>query len=109
MTSSAVSQDDVVGGDHAEIAVAGFRGMDEERRRAGGGKSGRDLAADMARFAEPGDDQPSLGVADAIDGRRKRRAEVGLQRRRDRGNAASLNIERAQGRLDGGVGVIGAG
>ena len=50
-----------------------------------------------------------LALRMQIDGRGERRAEVGLQRRRDRGDAAGLGIERAQGRLDGGVGVIGAG
>ena len=48
--------------------MAGFGGVDEERRRAGGGKGRRDLAADMAGLAEPGDDQPSLGVPDEVGG-----------------------------------------
>ena len=41
-------QDDVVGCDHAEVAMAGFGGMNEERRRAGRGKGRGNLAADMA-------------------------------------------------------------
>ena len=41
-----------LGRDHAEIAVAGLGGMDEERRRAGGGKGRGDLAADMADLAD---------------------------------------------------------
>ena len=35
--------------------------------------------------------------------------EIGLQRGRDRGDAAAFGVERAQGRLDGGVSGIGAG
>ena len=60
--------------------MARFGGMNEEGGRAGGGKGRRDLAADMARLAEPGDDQPSLGVPDEIGGGGEGRAEVGLQR-----------------------------
>ena len=41
-------QDDVLGGDHAEIAVARLRGVNEKGGRAGRGKGRRDLAADMA-------------------------------------------------------------
>ena len=50
-----------------------------------------------------------LALPDQVDGGGKGRAEIGLQRRRDRGDAAALGIERAQGRLDGGVSGVGAG
>ena len=89
--------------------MAGFGGVHEERRRAGGGEGRGDLAADMAGFAEPGDDHAALGVADEIGRGGKGRAETDLQRRGDRGDAAALGVERAQGRLDGGVRGIGAG
>ena len=89
--------------------MAGFGGVNEERRRAGGGKGRGDLAADMARLAEPGDDQPSLGVPDQIGGGGERRPQIGLQRCRERGDPAALGVERAQGRLDGSVSGIGAG
>jgi len=85
-------QDDVVGGDHAEVAVARFRGMDEKRRGAGRGERRRDLAADMAGLAEPGDDQPAPGIFDQVGGRDEGRPQIGLQRRRDRGDAAALRI-----------------
>ena len=52
-------QDHVVGGDHAEVAVARLAGMDEERGRAGRGEGRRDLAADMAGLAHAGDDHPA--------------------------------------------------
>ena len=48
--------DRVVLGDHAEVAVIGFRRMDEQGRRAGGGQRGGDLGADMAALADAGDD-----------------------------------------------------
>jgi len=41
----------IVGADHAEIAVAGFTRVDEERRRAGAGEGGGHFLADMAGFA----------------------------------------------------------
>jgi len=71
--------DDIVGCDHAEIAVACFRGVDEKRRRAGGGEGRRDLAADVTGLAEPGDDQAPFGVANEIGRACKGAAEIGLQ------------------------------
>ena len=41
--------------DHAQIAVAGFRRVHEERRRAGGGQRRGDLATDMAALAHAHD------------------------------------------------------
>ena len=55
--------DGVVLGDHAEIAVIGFRRMDEEGRRAGRGERGGDLGADMAAFADAGDDDAAVDRA----------------------------------------------
>ncbi len=89
--------------------MAGLGGVDEEGRRAGGGKGRGDLAADMAGLAESGDDQPALGVPDQLGGSGKGHAEIGLQRRRQRGDPAAFGVERAQGRLDGGINGIGAG
>jgi len=87
--------------------MAGFGGVDEEGGRAGGGKGRGDLAADMARLAEPGDDQPPLGIPDQVGGGDKGCAQIGLQRCRDGGDPAALGVERAQGRLDGGISGIG--
>ena len=39
--------------------MARLGGVDELRRRAGGGESGGKLLADMAAFAHAGDDQPA--------------------------------------------------
>ena len=61
--------------------MAGFGGVHEEGRRAGGGEGGGDLARHMAGLAEPGDDDAALGVADDFGGGGKRRAEIGLQGR----------------------------
>ena len=54
--------------DGAQIAMAGFGGMDEIGGRAGGGQSGGDLAGDMARFAHAADDDPALCRQHHIDG-----------------------------------------
>ena len=53
-------QDHVVRADHAEVAVAGLGGMDEEGRRAGGGEGGGDLARHVAGLAHAGADDPAL-------------------------------------------------
>ncbi len=89
--------------------MARFGRMNEERRRAGGGEGRGDLAADMAGLAQAGNDQPSLGVPDQLGGGSEGCAEIGLQRRRQRGDPACLGVERAQGRLDGSISGIGAG
>ncbi len=87
--------------------MAGFGGVHEEGRCAGRGQGCGDLARDVARLAEPGDDDAPLGVADQLDGFGKCRAERPLQRRDDRGNAAASDLQRAQRRLHGGAGVVG--
>ena len=61
-------QQRIVDGDHAEIAMAGFRRMDEKRRRAGGGERGGDLARDMAALAHAADHDPALDPQKRIDG-----------------------------------------
>ena len=59
--------DDVVGRDHAEVAVARFARMHEEGRRSGRGEGRRDLAPDMAGLAHAGDDHAALRAADQLD------------------------------------------
>jgi hypothetical protein len=87
--------------------MAGFGGMDEEGRGAGRGQRRCDLAPDMARLAEPGDDDPALGLADQSDRFGKRDTERTLQRCNDGGNAVASDFQRAQGRLHGSsVGVV---
>ncbi len=62
----------VAGRDHAEVAVARFAGVHEERRRARRGHGGGDLAADVARLSHAGHDDAAAGVED----RRHRRQEA---------------------------------
>ena len=81
--------------------MAGFGGVHEEGGRAGGGQRSGDLARHMARFAEPGDDHPALGVADQIGGGGESRPERALKCGGNRGDAAGLGVERAQRRLNG--------
>ena len=69
--------------------MTGFRRMNEEGRGAGGGKGRGNLAADVPRFAESRNDQPSLGIPDQFSGARKGGAEIGLQRTGQRRNAAA--------------------
>ena len=88
--------DQVVGRDHAEVAVARLARMHEIGGRAGRGEGRRDLAADVARLAHAGDDQPALGGADAIDRGDERAAEPVADRGRERGDPAGFRIERAQ-------------
>ena len=76
--------------------MVGFGGVDEERGGAGGGERGGDLATDMAGLAEAGDDQPAFGREDGFGGGGEWRAEVGLQRGGERGDATGLGIERPQ-------------
>src|SRR5206468_3355794 len=45
-----------------EIAVARLGGMHEERRRAGGGERGRDLARHVARLADAGHDHAAVAL-----------------------------------------------
>ena len=51
----------VAGGDHAEVAVARFAGVHEERGRARRGQGGGDLAADVARLPHAGHDDAARG------------------------------------------------
>ena len=63
--------DDVAAGEHAEIAVNGFGGMQEQRGAARGAERGGDLLRDDAALAHPGDDDAAASLAaleDAIDG-----------------------------------------
>ena len=92
--------DDIVVRDHAEVAVAGFARMHEQRRRSGGGEGGGDLAPDMAGFAHAGHDHPALRGADQVDRRGEARAQAVAQRGGERIDAAAFRVERAQGGID---------
>ena len=61
-------QHDVAGDDHAEVAVRGLGGVDEQRRGAGGGKGGGDLARHVAGLAHAADHDPARGTGQEVDG-----------------------------------------
>jgi hypothetical protein len=58
----AQGDEDVAGGEDAEVAVEGFRGMQEMRGRAGGAEGGGDLAGDEAGLADSGEDGAVAGA-----------------------------------------------
>ncbi len=59
--------------------MAGFGGVDEERRRAGGGERGRHLARDMAGFADARDDHAAGAAQHHLDRARKVGGNLGLE------------------------------
>ncbi len=82
-------QQHVVARDHADVAMAGFGRMHEERRGAGGGERGGDLAGDMAGFAHAADDDAAVAFeADAAGAR-----ETRVESRHQRGDRAALDLE----------------
>ena len=87
-------QHHVVGGDHAEVAVAGLGRVDEERRRAGGGEGGGDLAGDVAGLAHARDDHPAAGGEHP----RHRRGEARPERGGEAGEAVGLDARSPGGR-----------
>ena len=58
---------DIALGGHAEVAVDRFGEVQEGRGRPRRSEGRGDLARDMARFAEPADDQLALAVEDQAD------------------------------------------
>ena len=64
---------DVVGRDHAEVAVHRLGGVHEERRRAGRRERGRELAPDVSRLADAADDDAAAAVAAGARPRRRTR------------------------------------
>ena len=95
--------DGVVPGDHAEIAVIGFRGMDKESRRAGRGQRRRDLRSDMAAFADAGDDDPAFDPRDHVDGLGERRGQSVLEGLGKGCNPRLFGCHRPQRRSDRGL------
>jgi hypothetical protein len=63
--------DDVVAGDHAHVAMAGFGRVHEKCRRAGAGQGGGDLVADMPGFAHADHDHAALAGQNQLAGRTK--------------------------------------
>src|SRR5690606_3283264 len=60
-------QQDVLAGQHAQVAVDGLGRVHEEGRRAGGCQRGGDLAGDVAGLADAGDDDAAGAVEDQVD------------------------------------------
>ena len=60
--------DDIVFGDHAQIAVSCFCRMNEECRRSGGSERCCDLACNVPALADAADDNASLAVENQGDG-----------------------------------------
>jgi hypothetical protein len=92
--------DDVVGRDHAEIAVACLARMHEEGGRAGRGERRRDLAPDMPGLAHPGHDHAAARARDQLHRVDEGAAEAVVDGMRERGDAARRKLERAHRRGD---------
>ena len=63
--------DEVAGGEHAEVAVEGFGGMEEVGGGSGGAEGGGDLAGDDAAFADAGEEDAVMcfrGGDEEVDG-----------------------------------------
>ena len=79
--------------DHAQVAVAGFGRMHEERRRAGGCQRGRDLAAHVAALAHAHHDDAPVHLQQQAHGAHERIAHPALQAQHGRG----LDVQRLVG------------
>ena len=64
-------QRDVLGGDHAEVAVPGLARMHKKRRRAGARQRGGDLAADVPGFPHADDHHAPAALQQQFAGARK--------------------------------------
>ena len=87
----------VVDANHAQVAMGGLGGVDEERRLAGGGQGRGDLAADVAGLADPGQHHPALGGGEGLD----RPGEVLAQAGRQPGQGVGLDTQHAPAGGDG--------
>jgi hypothetical protein len=72
-------EDHVAGDDHAEIAVRGLGGMDEQRGGAGRGQRRGDLARDMAGLAHAGDHDAAGRTRHQLDRAGEPHVETGRQ------------------------------
>jgi hypothetical protein len=69
----------IVRGDHPQVPVAGFRGMQKESGSTGAGQGGGNLATDVPRFANARDNHPAGTGQAQPTGRHELRAEPGAQ------------------------------
>lgn len=86
-------KDDIVHGDHAQIAMACLGGMDELGWRARGGQGGSDFTGYMAAFAHAGDNNPAFHLVEARDGLHEGLIQAVTQSREPR----HLDIKRLTG------------
>ncbi len=70
---------DILGGDHAQIAMAGLGWVDKMRGRTGRGKGGGHFARDVAGFAHAGNDHPSGGIQQGVNRAVKAVVQIGGQ------------------------------
>ena len=98
------SEHGVAAGEHAEVAVDGFGGMQEEGRRAGAGESGGDFAGDEAGFAHAGDDDAAFAGEEEIDGF----LEGGVEASEDVLDGLGFDLEDAAGGVEAHVGAPAA-
>ena len=80
--------------------MAGLAGMDEMRRRAGGGEGRGDLAADMAALAHAGDDDAAVGASRMPTAAANAVAELAVQRLAEGRESLCLGLHGAARRLD---------
>ncbi len=90
-------QQQIVAGDHAQVAVAGLGRMHEVGRRAGARHGGGDLAGDMAGFADAADDQAAAAIKDERDGGR----EVGVETVDQAEQGLGFDFEGLAGEIEG--------
>jgi hypothetical protein len=83
------ADEDVVALDHAEVAVARFRGVDEVRGRPGARQRGSDLARDVTRLADAAHDHASL----AGENQRHCGEKAVVQARDQRAYGVGLDLE----------------
>src|SRR5690606_17296407 len=100
LTAPGDSQHRVILRDHAEIAMAGFRRMDEGGRRAGRGEGCRELGADMPALADPGNDKPAGKSGNEVDGAPEGLAKAVPQRLFEGCEALPFDADGPQGGCD---------
>src|SRR5690606_29834403 len=93
-------QNRIPAGNHAEIAMSGFGGVDERSRRSGGGERGGHLGPDMPALADAGDDDAPGQAEDNLYSLPERLAEPVLQGPLERFEALSLYPDGPQGGFD---------
>ena len=109
LTRPRQGQDGIGRLDHAEVAMTGFRRMDEGRGSPGRRQGGGELAPDMAGFAHAGHDHASGKPEQECHGGREPVAETrrGSAQRLFQGrDAGSLQAQRPQRRAEGTPGIL---